>query len=82
MFQLNLIYIKPFYMQELIKTITEKAGISESQAKTAVDSVLSFIKDKMPSGIGGQVESFLTGNAGKVGDVIDTLKDKAGGLFK
>ena len=39
-------------MQELIKTITEKAGISESQAKTAVDSVLSFIKDKMPGGIG------------------------------
>jgi len=36
----------------------------------------------MPGGIGGQVESFLTGNAGKVGDVIDTLKDKAGGLFK
>lgn len=69
-------------MQELIKLVTEKAGISESQAKSAVETVVSFIKDKLPGGIGGQVESFLSGNAGKIGDVVDTLKDKAGDLFK
>jgi len=68
-------------MQELIKLVTEKAGISESQAKSAVETVVSFIKDKLPGGMGGQVESFLSGNAGKLGDAFDTLKDKASGLF-
>ncbi|MCX6317056.1 MAG: hypothetical protein NTW29_07185 [Bacteroidetes bacterium] len=68
-------------MEELIKTVTAKAGISESQAKSAVETVVSFIKDKMPGGIGGQVESFLAGNAGTVGNVIDTIKDKASGLL-
>jgi uncharacterized protein (DUF2267 family) len=68
-------------MEELIKTVTAKAGISESQAKSAVETVVSFIKDKMPGGIGGQVESFLAGNAGTVGNIIDTIKDKASGLL-
>lgn len=68
-------------MEELIKTVTAKAGISESQAKSAVETVVSFIKDKMPGGIGGQVESFLAGNAGTVGNIIDTVKDKASGLL-
>lgn len=68
-------------MQELIKLVTEKAGISESQAKSAVETVVSFIKDKLPGGMGGQVESFLSGNADKLGDAFDTLKDKASGLF-
>ncbi|MBN8688468.1 MAG: hypothetical protein J0M10_15720 [Chitinophagales bacterium] len=68
-------------MQELIKLVTEKTGISADQATKAVETVLGFIKDKMPGGIGGQVESFISGNAGSVGDVIDNLKDKASGLF-
>ncbi len=68
-------------MEELIKAVSGKAGISESQAKSAIETVVSFLKDKLPGGIGSQVESFLSGNAGKVGDVIDGIKDKAGGMF-
>ena len=68
-------------MEELIKVVTAKAGISESQAKSAVETVVSFLKDKMPGGIGSQVESFITGNAGTVGTVIDTIKDKASSLL-
>jgi hypothetical protein len=67
-------------MEELIKMITQKVGISETQAHSAVDTVVSFLKDKMPGGIGGQVESFLKG--GGPGNVADSLKEKAGGLFK
>ncbi len=66
-------------MEELIKMITQKVGISETQAHSAVDTVVSFLKDKMPAGIGGQVESFLKG--GSPGNIADNLKEKAGGLF-
>lgn len=68
-------------MQDLIKMVTEKTGISESQAKSAVETVVSFLKDKMPGGLGSQVESFITGNAGSIGNITDSIKDKVGGLL-
>ena len=68
-------------MDNIVKVVTEKAGISESQAKSAVDAVIGFLKDKMPGGIGGQVESFLNSNAGTIGTVVDTAKDKIGGML-
>ncbi|MDO9188104.1 MAG: hypothetical protein Q7W13_19010 [Bacteroidia bacterium] len=46
-------------MENIIKTIAEKAGISESQAKLATETLISYLKNKMPGGIGGQVETFL-----------------------
>ncbi len=68
-------------MQDLIKMVTEKTGISESQAKSAIDTVVSFLKDKMPGGLGSQVESFIAGNAGSIGNIADSIKDKVGGLL-
>jgi hypothetical protein len=68
-------------MEELIKMVSQKVGISESQAKSAVDTIVSFLKDKLPGGLGGQVESFINGNSSSVGNAVDGLKEKAGGLF-
>jgi hypothetical protein len=68
-------------MEQLIKMVTEKTGISESQAKGAVDAVVSFLKDKMPGGLGGQVESFIKGGGNAGGDIVDSVKDKIGGIF-
>jgi len=68
-------------MEELIKMVSQKVGISESQAKSAVDTIVSFLKDKMPGGIGSQVESFISGNSSSVENAVDGLKEKASGLF-
>ncbi len=68
-------------MEELIKMVTSKVGISETQARSAVETVVSFLKDKMPAGIGNQVESFVKGNTGGAGNMADGLKDKMGGLL-
>ena len=68
-------------MENIIKMVCEKTGISESQAKTAVETVVSFLKDKMPGGIGAQVESFINGGTGSLGDLAGGLKDKVGGVF-
>jgi hypothetical protein len=67
-------------MEELIKTVTQKVGISEAQAKSAIEAVVSFLKDKMPGGIGSQVESFVKGSSGA--NVANELKEKVGGFFK
>lgn len=62
-------------MEELIKMISDKAGISSEQATTALNTVTGFLKEKMPGGLGGQVEDYLKGKAGggiadKVGDIL------------
>jgi nucleoid DNA-binding protein len=46
-------------MEALIKMITDKTGISQEQATTAIQTVISFIKENMPAGMGSQVDSFL-----------------------
>ena len=65
-------------MDELIKLVTQKAGISEAQAQQAVETVMGFLKDKLPAPIASQVEGLLGG--GEMPDVGD-LGKKLGGLL-
>jgi hypothetical protein len=69
-------------MENLIKMVTEKAGISETQAKSAVQAIVAFLKDKMPGGLGGQVESFINSKSAPGVSEAEALKDKVGGFFK
>lgn len=66
-------------MDELIKTVSEKAGISGDQAKSAVTSVIDFLKAKMPM-IGEQVQGLLSGggDGNPVAGAADALKKKFG----
>lgn len=76
---------------EIVKTIAEKAGITEQQAKMAVDLVASLLKDKLPAGMGNHVDSLLAGN--DFSDILakgmkdddgkeNDLRDVIGGFFK
>lgn len=66
-------------MDELVKMVADKVGISEAQAKQAVEMVLSFLKDKLPEPIAGQVDAVMKGDLSGLGDLGD-LGDLAGGL--
>ena len=72
-------------MEHLIKSISDKTGISEENATTAVHTVLSFIKDKLPPGIGEHLDSFIKDDhlagSNDNGGLVGSLKDKLGGLF-
>jgi hypothetical protein len=63
-------------MDELVKLVSQKAGIPEAQAKTAVETVIKFLKQKLPAPMAGQVDALLAG--GKTDDLVKGL----GGLFK
>ncbi len=67
-------------MDDLIKQVTEKTGISESQARTAVETVMGFLKDRLPAPIAGQLEGVLGGAGGAIGTVADKAGDVLGGL--
>ena len=48
-------------MEELIKLVSQKTGISEEQAKQAVAQVVDFLKQKLPAPIAAQIDSVLKG---------------------
>ena len=66
-------------MDELIKTVSEKAGINAEQAKVAVSSVIDFVKGKMPA-LGEQVQGLISGGDGgnPLAGAADALKKKFG----
>lgn len=71
-------------MDELVKQVAERTGISEDQARTAVTTVLGFLKDRLPAPIAGQVDNVVgegTGAVGDIGDIASDLASKVGGIF-
>ncbi|WP_026977382.1 hypothetical protein [Flavobacterium tegetincola] len=68
-------------MEQIIKMITEKTGISNEQAATAVNVVTDFLKDKLPAGMGSQLDGLLKGDTSGLGDLAGGLKDGLGGMF-
>jgi len=67
-------------MDELVKRITEKTGISEDQARSAVNTVAAFLKEKLPAPLAGQIDNVLSG-AGGMTDKLGDVAGKVGGLF-
>ena len=68
-------------MDELIKRVSERTGISEEQARTAVNTVTGFLKEKLPAPIAGQIDNVLSGAGGAVTDKVGDLASKVGGMF-
>lgn len=67
-------------MDELIKQVVERTGISEQQARGAVDTVLGFLKNRLPEPLSGQLDGLVGGASGAVGGLADTAGDVLGGL--
>ena len=75
-------------MQDLINKLTEKVGLDADQAKGAVDTVMEFVKGKLPEGLADKVDDMFGGAEGEkveFGGIMDSLaglfggaKDKAG----
>ncbi len=60
-------------MDQLIKLVSDKVGISEAQAKQAVEVVVGYLKDSLPEPFAGQLDGILSGDvsglAGMAGDL-------------
>lgn len=75
-------------MEALINKVMEKTGLSADQAKGAVESVMEFVKGKLPEGLANKVDSMFGGAEGEkieFGGMLDSImgmlggaKDKAG----
>jgi len=67
-------------MNELISEIAQRTGIGEDKARQAAEVVISFLRTKVP-GVGGQLDSVLSGDAEKAGGMTEKVMETVGGVF-
>jgi hypothetical protein len=60
-------------MEELVQQVSERAGISEEQARTAVETIAEILKQRIPSPYNKYVDSFLTGDGGGFGSMLSGM---------
>lgn len=68
-------------MDELIKRVSERTGLPDDKARAAVDTVIGFLKERLPSPIAGQVDNVLNSGGGTIANAGDAVMDKAGDLL-
>lgn len=61
----------------LVQLIQERTGISEQQAEQAVDTVVAFLKEKLPPPLAGQLDTLVKSDASAAEGTLGSL----GGLF-
>lgn len=61
-------------MDELVTTLCQKTGLPEDKAREAADTVVNFIKSKLPESIRGQVDGLLAGEG-------SSISERVGGMF-
>ena len=73
-------------MDELVNLVVQKTGISQEDARKAVEVIVGELKSRLPAPIAGHVDAFLaSGMSGGMNTLAaeagELLKGKLGGLF-
>lgn len=67
-------------MEELVQLVSDKTGLPKDKAKTAVETVIDYLKKNLPDPIAQQVDKALSGAGGA--DVEGLAKGLGGILGK
>lgn len=51
-------------MDELVNQVAQRTGLAPDKARTAVDTVLGFLKTRLPGPIAAQLDSAVAGGGG------------------
>jgi hypothetical protein len=60
-------------MEEIIRQVSERTGLPADGARTAAETVINFLKSKLPAALHGQIDQAVSGGAGALGDVAKGL---------
>lgn len=64
-------------MDQLIQQVRERANIDDDQARTAIDTVVGFLKERLPDPIAGQIDGVISGSG--AGSPMDQVGNMFGG---
>jgi hypothetical protein len=65
-------------MDELVNLVSQKTGLSEDKARSAVQVVVEHLRGRLPAPLAGQLDSFLSGSGTGGGG---GLTDAVSGVF-
>ncbi len=73
-------------MNELIQRLIDRTGLPEEKAMMAADTVLGFLKEKLPGPVGAQIDGLMNGggsggNDGSFADKAASMGSNLGGMF-
>jgi hypothetical protein len=54
-------------MDELVKMVAQRTGLGEDKALTAVQTVIGFLKERLPAPVAAQLDGLVAGGAGGAG---------------
>lgn len=64
-------------MEQLINQVAQRTGISPDKARTAVDTVVGYLKEHLPGPVASQLDGAMSGEAGagagKLGEAAQDL---------
>jgi hypothetical protein len=67
-------------MDDLVKHVAQRTGLSEQQAQQAMHAALEFADQRLPGPVAAQVRSVLGGAGGAGGGGLPNLSGLSGGL--
>ncbi|HET9180858.1 MAG TPA: hypothetical protein VFP59_01890 [Candidatus Angelobacter sp.] len=62
-------------MNEIIEQLKTRVGLDDDKARSAAQTVIDFLKQRLPSSLSGQLDSVVSGGA------AEGLKEKAGNIL-
>ncbi|MBZ5571791.1 MAG: hypothetical protein LAO09_07930 [Acidobacteriia bacterium] len=65
-------------MNELVKLLTDKTGLPDDKARLAIETVIGFLKQRLPSAVGEQLSSCLSNPASE--GIAEKVKGVAKGV--
>ena len=68
--------------QDLIRMVAERTGMSEDKARSAAETVIGYLRDKLPEPMSSQLDNIAGGGSMSAGggDMSRGLGDLASGL--
>jgi hypothetical protein len=66
-------------MDELINLVVQKTGISQDDARKAVEVIVNELKSRLPGSVASHLDSFISGG---VSSGMSTLEAEAGEMLK
>ncbi|GAB4499142.1 MAG: hypothetical protein OHK0052_13670 [Anaerolineales bacterium] len=68
-------------MEQIVKLVVEKTGISEAQAQTAVETVIAQLKQRLPEPYAKNLDTLLASDLSSAVDKLDDVAGMLGGFL-
>lgn len=62
--------------EELVRMVAERTGLAEDKARSATDTVIGYLKEKLPSSVASQLDSAAEGSSSNLGDTAKGIGAK------